>query len=67
MKTTMVRYRTTEAYGDANEAAIRAVFARGSVAGAAGPSLRLPPAARPGDLRPLATFETPVAEGRPIR
>jgi hypothetical protein len=26
-KTTMVRYRTTEAYGDANEAAIRAVFA----------------------------------------
>jgi len=26
-KTTMVRYRTTEAYGDANQAAIRAVFA----------------------------------------
>jgi hypothetical protein len=27
MKTTMVRYRTTEAYAEANQAAIRAVFA----------------------------------------
>jgi hypothetical protein len=27
MKTTMVRYVTTQAYGDANEAAVRAVFA----------------------------------------
>jgi hypothetical protein len=63
MKTTMVRYRTTEAYADANQAAIRAVFAE--VRARAPRGLRYACHRLPDGVTfvHIATLQTPVTEG----
>lgn len=62
MRTVMVRYRTTAAYADANEAAIRAVFAelrRRGTPGVRYASHRLPE----GVFVHVATLAAPPASG----
>jgi hypothetical protein len=65
-KTTMVRYRTTEAYGEANQAAVRAVFAELRGRGPRGVRYachRLPDGVT---FVHIATLESPVAGPHPI-
>src|SRR5215467_11195295 len=65
-KTTMVRYRTTEAYGDTNQAAIRLVFAelrRRGTRGVRYACHRLPDGVT---FVHIATVESPVEGPHPI-
>ena len=65
-KTTMVQYKTTEAYGDANHAAIRAVFAelrRRGTRGVRYACHRLPDGVT---FVHIATFQSPAEGPHPI-